>query len=140
VRFSVVIQKILQLRMHRIAIRFTRRSAVRSFFVFNFASGLAVRLSVRQLNRQIGSQFYERIALSRNKAEMGSIPRQWGTRLWSGQSGKEHRAIVRFRLEKSRALAVKTDGSLMPFPSSSGSVVLDPVLNTVMTCGLGGWG
>lgn len=33
---------------------------------------------------------------------------------------------------KSRALAVKTDGSLMPF-SSSGSVVLGPVLNTVMT-------
>jgi predicted nuclease of restriction endonuclease-like (RecB) superfamily len=26
--------------------------------------------SVRQLNRQIGSQFYERVALSRNKAAM----------------------------------------------------------------------
>ncbi len=35
------------------------------------------------------------------------------TGVWTMRQGT--RASVRFRLEKSRALAVKTDGSLMPF-------------------------
>ena len=44
-----------------------KSAAARAFYE---AEALRCGWSVRQLNRQIGSQFYERIALSRNKAAM----------------------------------------------------------------------
>jgi predicted nuclease of restriction endonuclease-like (RecB) superfamily len=44
-----------------------KRPEARSFYE---AEALRLGWSVRQLDRQIGSQFYERVALSQNKAEM----------------------------------------------------------------------
>jgi predicted nuclease of restriction endonuclease-like (RecB) superfamily len=47
-----------------------RRSRSREAFAFYHAEALRGGWSVRQLDRQIASQFYERTALSRNKAAM----------------------------------------------------------------------